>query len=469
MYKLLKPNSWMATGESPFFYNDQIVDFGKNDSVCVTTCNYQVADTSCGVIFEGFGQENFIIPGDTMDVGITPLTKDSADAMLKVYWPTRLARLTFSGTNKYVYELFDSLQYFIGRDIRYLQNVPIAREDDTTNCYSLATGQYKNRVDFLNAYCKRHDVPDRFKKLALSEMHALYLSNLIVPIYAYGKKKSASARFPDYYLKAIEQEQLTDEGLYFNTALYGYAAFDYWLHIAAKDDSVSAGKSTMVFTSMYKLVKDNCSDSMREHLLGYLLTSYAERGYSVYDSLLQDYNRICKDKALLTQVNDAAEKEKERGRKIREITFEKALATEVEDVHGKKHALKDELDKKKFTVVDCWASWCGPCLSQLPYTKKMEQKYRKDFTFVFLSFDRNKNDWNAKINQLKINKNTYLLSEGFKSNLAYHFGINSIPRYLIFDSHGNVVNTNASRPSKPEFEEILNKLMAENKSISAVR
>jgi hypothetical protein len=89
----------------------------------------------------------------------------------------------------------------------------------------------------------------------------------------------------------------------------------------------------------------------------------------------------------------------------------------------------------------------------------MEEKYGKDFNFVFLSFDRNKNDWNNKIKDLKNTNNTYLLVNGFKSDLALHFGIASIPRYLIFDSSGKIVNGNASRPSKPQFKEILDQLL----------
>jgi thiol-disulfide isomerase/thioredoxin len=346
---------------------------------------------------------------------------------------------------------------------------PIPAKDDTTNYYNLATKQYEQRVDFLKAYCNRHNVQDCFKRLALSEMHSLYISNLIVPGYSDEDIKSGSARFSDNYLKTILEEPYTDERLYFNTALYAYATSDYWGYIAARDNSASLRQSNATFTSKYKLIKENCSNKTREHLLGYLLKSSAGAGHAGYDSLLQDYNSICNDKILLAQVNDAAEKEKEKVRKISEITFEQALATEVEDAHGKKHTLKDALDKKKFTVIDCWASWCSPCLGQMPYTKKMEQKYGKDFTFIFLSFDRNQNDWTAKSKQLKITENTYLLAEGFKSNLAYHFGIASIPRFLIFDSHGNIVNANASRPSKPEFQETLDSLIKENKMVSRVK
>jgi thiol-disulfide isomerase/thioredoxin len=468
MYKLLKPNARMGIGESPAF-DDHIISFSKNDGVCVTICNYEVPDTSCGFIFEMFGQENFIVPGDTMNVFVTPLTKDSAKALEKVYWPIGKRRLTFSGPNKYVYELFDSLQFFIGRDMRFIQLVPAATDVRSKNYYDLVTEKFTSRVEFLNGYCKRHDVPDRFKKLAFSEINCLYKSNLLVPIGVDTNKGNMSSRYPDYYLKPIEENSFTDEGLYFNTALYGFAALGYWDYTLLKYDSVCLKDPGRRIAKLYRLISDSCPYKMKEHLLSYLLKSYAEKGFECYDSLLEDYNQICKDKRLIAEVNDVAQKEKERGRKMGEITFEKALASIIEDQTGKTCTIKEVLDKKKFTVIDCWASWCLPCLKEIPYTKTMEQKYGKEFNFVFLSFDRNKSDWDSKIKELKNTNNTYLLVNGFKSDLALHFGIASIPRYLIFDSNGNIVNTNASRPSKPQFEEILDKLITENKLASQAR
>lgn len=403
-----------------------------------------------------------------MHVFITRLTDDSAHAMLKVYSPLRLSRLTYSGPNKSVYELFDSLQYFIGRDMRYLQNVPATSEESFKDYYNIVTDQYKSRVAFLDDYCTRHNVQECFKKLALAEINSLWKSNLVVPTFEDKNKGNISTKFPDYYFKAVEEKPFTDEGLYFKTALYAYAAYDYWEYIATKRDSINLKISSDVFAKICELINNNCPDKMKAHFQGFVLKWFAEKGFGNYDSLLQQYSITCKDKDLVAEVNAVAQKGKERRRKIDEITLEKAEASIIEDQQGKTCTIKDLLSKKKFTVIDCWASWCSPCLREIPYTRAIEQQYEKDFNFVFLSFDKNKNDWTTKMKELKNISNSYLLVGGFKSDLAYHFGIASIPHYLIFDNNGNAVNKDASRPSKPQFKAILDDLLKGSKSTARI-
>ena len=96
-------------------------------------------------------------------------------------------------------------------------------------------------------------------------------------------------------------------------------------------------------------------------------------------------------------------------------------------------------------------------------TKTFEKKYGDKIDFIFLSFDKNKESWINKVNELALNKtNCYLLSQDFKSIFAHYFDINSIPRYILIDRTGKVVSSNSIRPShQKEFETILKKLIAD--------
>ena len=117
---------------------------------------------------------------------------------------------------------------------------------------------------------------------------------------------------------------------------------------------------------------------------------------------------------------------------------------------------------KRPVVVDCWATWCNPCLIELPFVKKFEVEYKGLIDFIYLSFDRNKKEWIDKSKQLDEVSNSYLLINNFKSDFALYFQISSIPHYLVFDKAGKLVTNNASRPSnKSEFKELLDKLIIE--------
>ncbi|MDI3319471.1 hypothetical protein [Pinibacter soli] len=146
----------------------------------------------------------------------------------------------------------------------------------------------------------------------------------MVPIYIDTNKGNISSRYPDYYLKSIQEKFFTDEGLYFNTALYGFAASNYWSYTVSKGDSLTLKDPGRRFAMKYNLISDSCPYRIKVHLLGYLLKGNAKAGFDCYDSLLQDYNGICKDKKLLAEVNDAAQKEKVRLLKMNEITSSRA-------------------------------------------------------------------------------------------------------------------------------------------------
>ena len=119
------------------------------------------------------------------------------------------------------------------------------------------------------------------------------------------------------------------------------------------------------------------------------------------------------------------------------------------------------LIKGKPLVIDCWASWCIPCIEQMGMAKTFEKKYSDKIDFIFLSFDKEKIEWFNKVKQLNLyKKNCYLLSGNFKSVFAQYFDVGSIPRYIIIDKEGKVVTSNSIRPShKVEFDKLLKSLI----------
>jgi thiol-disulfide isomerase/thioredoxin len=156
------------------------------------------------------------------------------------------------------------------------------------------------------------------------------------------------------------------------------------------------------------------------------------------------------DSAYAAQVN----------RKI--IPLDRALASNLTDTLGQKSNMSSNLGQKPI-FVDCWASWCVPCLAQMPYTPALEKKYGSKINFVYLSFDRDRTAWLAKDRELQFRGSSYLLDGEFKSDFSLHFDITSIPRYLIFDKDGKLLTDDAPRPSRGEaLENILDKLSAQN-------
>lgn len=112
----------------------------------------------------------------------------------------------------------------------------------------------------------------------------------------------------------------------------------------------------------------------------------------------------------------------------------------------------------KYIVVDVWASWCQPCKKELPNLKKLEEKYKdKNIVFVSISCDQNENRWKFELGFLreKLSRQWWL---GKSSDFMTAFGIYAIPRLLLLDKKGFIVNTEMPKPSDPKFDEIIGNL-----------
>lgn len=113
----------------------------------------------------------------------------------------------------------------------------------------------------------------------------------------------------------------------------------------------------------------------------------------------------------------------------------------------------------KYVYLDLWATWCGPCLQQIPFVKQVEEKYRKkNIVFVGISIDdpRLEDKWKQVVEENEM-PGVQLFANGDTSFLqAYQ--VNGIPRFILIDPEGKIVDANAPRPSDPSLTTLLDGL-----------
>lgn len=125
-----------------------------------------------------------------------------------------------------------------------------------------------------------------------------------------------------------------------------------------------------------------------------------------------------------------------------------ASSFKMTNLKGKKITLKEF--KGKVVYIDFWASWCGPCRKQFPFAKKLKhsltKSQKKDIVFLYISIDNTEQIWKSAIEKLGIEGYHVLSTGGWNSRAVKYFGINSIPRYMIVDKKGKIVDIDAKRP-----------------------
>jgi thiol-disulfide isomerase/thioredoxin len=125
------------------------------------------------------------------------------------------------------------------------------------------------------------------------------------------------------------------------------------------------------------------------------------------------------------------------------------------DMNGNKVRLSSL--KGKVIYVDLWATWCGPCLAEMPKYEALREQYksRTDIAFVSLSIDDGVELWKRHV----LSRKAGGLQWQIDRNALTDYDIVSIPRSLLFDQNFKVVDLNAALPSSKEAKEVLNKLL----------
>ena len=126
-----------------------------------------------------------------------------------------------------------------------------------------------------------------------------------------------------------------------------------------------------------------------------------------------------------------------------------------EDINGKIVNLKDL--QGKYVYIDIWATWCMPCRGELPYLQELKQEMKnKNIVFVCISCDKDTEEWKKMV------KNEGLegiqLHVGSDKSFMKAFGVRTIPRFILIDPEGKIINPEMTRPSQSETLETLSKL-----------
>ncbi|PCI33675.1 MAG: hypothetical protein COB60_07530 [Flavobacteriaceae bacterium] len=133
---------------------------------------------------------------------------------------------------------------------------------------------------------------------------------------------------------------------------------------------------------------------------------------------------------------------------------------DFENYNGGTSSLDDF--KGKFVYIDVWATWCGPCKSEIPYLKELEEEFQgKNIAFISLSVDKKSahDNWRNMIASKNMGGVQLFSDEDFNSEFIKEYAITAIPRFILLDTEGKIIDSDASRPSNPKTKELLNYLV----------
>lgn len=323
----------------------------------------------------------------------------------------------------------------------------------SNEAYIQPWSEFKATVDKKIASMKRllkarkFAADDKFLKMEEGRITYFYANAfLMYPVsHTYLTQDTTLVLGKDYYdtLRQYvkEDDDLADNDEYRNYMIETAHVFD------------EAGKNIRqlypkVLAEMSYIGENTKSDKVRESLIHFLAFTYVE-GNGVEN--ITDLQNLYYTYVTSPRLNDIFKKACAKWDKAavgRPSPMFKGV-----DVNGKEMTLRDF--RGKYIYIDMWATWCGPCQKELPFLKKLEEKFKgRNIVFVGLSIDQDKAKWAARVKSGALNGTQLYIGKGSKFQSDYR--ISGIPRFILLDPNGRIVNPDMTRPSSEDTEKILN-------------
>lgn len=346
----------------------------------------------------------------------------------------------------------------------------------------------KTKMDIVLSEKKAPEVKTKDRNMkALAEFNQLFYTHYLTRSLPTENIKPFLSKFSDTAKDIIAHTRCDKEvGEYIE--IWAYAQiFDYMnqlYHMNRRNElvlatlkEVKAGlpKEEEIFDNGTAMLRPGVAQHVRQSLKG-----------STIEEVLADLHRKYSDKTVISEVerflferyilsydyNKDAQKGYERlkqmtrGNDMSDIYLERfrlrtntvigsdAPEAVFVDAEGNERKFSDF--KGKYLYVDFWASWCIPCVNEIPHLLDLKKNLQnKNVEFIGISIDSDREAWVKKMQQLNLSGNQFIIKDNL---LAEMLNIRGVPFFVIYDKNGKLLKYDAPRPSNGELKDILESL-----------
>ncbi len=204
-----------------------------------------------------------------------------------------------------------------------------------------------------------------------------------------------------------------------------------------KEDTDAYGRT---INSMEYIVNNIKNQKVKEFLLGYFAIGYiSEAGINNTDYLKEIVEKNITDPEILATFNAVYAEGSVLAAGAPSPDFK------MTDINGKEYTLADF--KGRILYIDVWATWCGPCKAELPKLHALAENFKgTNVCFVSMSVDKDKAAWEKMVKE--DNLGGVQLYAGTESQFIADYKVNGIPRFILIDKEGKIIEANMTRPGE---------------------
>jgi thiol-disulfide isomerase/thioredoxin len=305
---------------------------------------------------------------------------------------------------------------------------------------------YQAKLDYLRGFEGYPDLDPDF--VSLMQTNMLYEKYALLMEYpmAYARSNAGDPELPAGYYDFLEEENLFNDD-YIKSRAYISFLGNYLNYLHERDVPEDDGR--FYFEVRYDLAQDAFTGETRDLMLSNIMIS------------MLNFWDFDKAEAKYQEFLDVAETEKYKEIVSGEYKTVLALSPGKEapgftltNIDGQQVSLSDF--EGKVVYLDFWASWCGPCMREVPHAKELKKRMqgRDDLVFLYISVDTDEEAWRRTVEQQEI-QGVHLNVPGFSHEVPAAYNLKGVPTFYVIGRDGRIFDNRPPRPSNSRVDEVL--------------
>lgn len=258
--------------------------------------------------------------------------------------------------------------------------------------------------------------------------------------YPYNKLKISGSKSHDLFVRYFDENNLLKKK--YTDANHAYTAY---LSSRARDQKITIHDGIIAVNAIdvarndrlqyvKQFIKTNSSNAVSLTVAQINLGNYSVKQI---DTLLNELSPGIKETEYGKQLLSRAEivKKTAPGSKFVDFSFQ--------DTSGKVVTLSNYLGRGKYVLLELWASWCAPCIKDIPHLKSVYQLYHPSgFEVIQISMDDDKAKWLKAVNDQQMNWLQISDLKAFNGEFSKVYDFESIPTCILIGPNGEIITRN---------------------------